>query len=271
MLRVAWILSLASQFAIRNSQFTIHSSQTIGVAANAWAQRLAARYGSQLGVWDKLHAVFRMTQPGLITQPVYYQTQLNLAPRLQLTLLAHSLGLPSATQPVPGVASEPSTPLAASAWQPIRQPVVTQRVERLVRRLQIREEQEAATAQPVTRRLAGRGERIEIVAAGNPLLRRSGPMPGQAARTDGTLLPIPLAQPVARVVRRSPVVQASAAETMPKSTNGWEKGAAFTPQTASTRPRPAEVSQVDINRITEQVVQNLDRRLLAYRERTGRV
>ena len=69
------------------------------------------------------------------------------------------------------------------------------------------------------------------------------------------------------VMRRPPmpVVNAAAVDTViAQSPWGLKVGApAMTPQAGS--------SSVDIERLTEQVVRNIDRQIVAYRERMGRV
>jgi hypothetical protein len=71
------------------------------------------------------------------------------------------------------------------------------------------------------------------------------------------------APPVHRVLRR----QASVAteQTMPPRRDDWGARAAVAPA------KPMDLSPVEMNRLTDHIVQTIDRRVAAFRERRGRV
>jgi hypothetical protein len=112
--------------------------------------------------------------------------------------------------------------------------------------------------------LSARGTRIDAVATqGN--MTASG---FNNALSPGTRADLPLARPILRVMRR-PVT-----ELAPENPGAPVE----TPMTLSGR-RPAVVSRtnppapalIDVHRLTDQVIQAIDRRIIAQRERLGRI
>jgi hypothetical protein len=112
--------------------------------------------------------------------------------------------------------------------------------------------------------LGTRGKRIEAVATPDRLTTKGlnkAPSPGMSAD-------LSLARPVSRVVRR-PVTASVPADRR------------LLPETATTLPEPRSVvasrtsppapAPIDVHRLTDQVIQAIDRRIIAQRERLGRI
>lgn len=139
----------------------------------------------------------------------------------------------------------------------------------------------------VVRRLIGRAERVEAVASpgaltgrrpgpdwppapGVPAVRRSGPDRSPAPPTGeraSPWLPPPMVQPVPRVVRRPAAVTATTNHSVVDDAR--LPGAATLP--ADSSQRPAVAASVDVNHLTDQVIQAIDRRIIAHRERLGKI
>jgi hypothetical protein len=122
---------------------------------------------------------------------------------------------------------------------------------------------ERTLREQLVRDLSARGTRIDAVATPGSLT----PSGFNNAPAPGTRANLPLARPVSRVVRRPVSVFTPDNRGLP----------AETPMTLPGR-RPAVVSQthppdptpMDVNRLTDQVIQAIDRRIIAQRERLGR-
>ncbi|HEY3232724.1 MAG TPA: hypothetical protein VGJ87_26070, partial [Roseiflexaceae bacterium] len=97
-----------------------------------------------------------------------------------------------------------------------------------------------------------RAERVEFVAA-----------PG---RTDSGL-PLPIAQPVPRVVQRTvPAAEPALVEGRPSA----HQASARLHAADGSPPASAALPPIDMNRLTDQVVQAIDRRIVGLRERLGK-
>jgi hypothetical protein len=201
-------------------------------SAHEFVQALLCRYAGRLERRLGLSLVFRQRQPGGALHATYPQTQIHLAPRLVLTVLA----------------------AAATPNQPRPRLQVVVRGERI--------EPGAEARQPAATHPAWQPPV-------QPDLGRSGP-PGLAPAR------IP---PIRRVVRRAiagttpngqPPIAATATDTQPST---------IETATAVSGSRPAVTSKtgqaasgpIDVNRLTEQVIQAIDHRIIAQRERLGRV
>jgi len=125
----------------------------------------------------------------------------------------------------------------------------------------------------LVQRLIARGERIEAMGAAGLSV---GPHPGSGQRAsprigEGAPLRITgaMAQPVSRVVRRSGSIPVSpeVAPPMPP-VRRFASDLGF--QTADSGRKTVAFGPTDLNRLTDQVIQAIDRRILAQRERLGR-
>jgi hypothetical protein len=118
-------------------------------------------------------------------------------------------------------------------------------------------------------RLQARGERIEAGPGGGRPAVAAPPLPGTVAM--GREAPqgqprIPYLPPVTRIVHKlqeepSPVVRRPS--SVVPATQEWQSEA--TPQRERTHAPPP----VDVNRLTDQVIQAIDHRIIAERERRG--
>jgi hypothetical protein len=92
--------------------------------------------------------------------------------------------------------------------------------------------------------------------------REQGAQAGPKLETTVPIMATPSSRPVPAVLLRSHPAATAAPE--PQSTTP-----AFAPKSWPPPPAP-QAAHVDVNRLTEQVIQQIDRRLQSYRERTGR-
>lgn len=106
-------------------------------------------------------------------------------------------------------------------------------------------------------RLSMRGERVESVTASR--------LP---AAGDGSTAPMPLARPVARILTRPPAAVAAPAATAPVPAIA----PAGSPRWTAVGGRRDDegtigIERLDVRRLTDHVVEAIDRRLLSHRER----
>jgi hypothetical protein len=215
--------------------------------ATAFAQALRRRYQGQPGRWPLLGLVFRQPQAGATS---YHHTslfQIQMAPRLDLTLGSRPVpAAPASLAPAPERQVVSTLPATAN--------LVQQRIETLLYHLTARE------------------RRLDSVAA-------AGAAPQPQARATA-----PVGPPVPRVVRRATAEVAPNPQPSPtalplpgrpgtQSPLDWPP--AGTPPSppawppAGTPPSPALNPGV-VNHLADQVLQVLDRRMTAHRERLGR-
>ncbi len=123
----------------------------------------------------------------------------------------------------------------------------------------------AAGAQAVAR-AAARHARVETLPNTPPLVkvRRTLPVTDQASPNTE----MPLSKPIPYIVRRmAPPVVEDQADSPSQPVKPSQNKPAGTADTFSL----VQPSQADINRLTEQVIQVIDRRIIAQRERSGRL
>jgi hypothetical protein len=224
-----------------------------GSLAAAFAMALLARYqGRQERRWG-VDFAFRRRPSSVTLQPVYQRLGLHLAPRLSLTVLAP-----------PRPAEALNAPAAPARW--------VGRIERQVVREPILRPPGAAVRERLVTHLVTERERVE--AGATPGRRR-------ADRDDaGPLVPsrgrfAPMAPPVPRVVQRPAAVTTmdsqspSAAFAATAEVQGGDGFGARRP--GGSAAGPLEAGAVDVKRLTDQVIQAIDQRIIAQRERLGRV
>lgn len=224
---------------------------------SAMLAAIARRYARWQGRWPHLHPILGHPGRGITLQPAVHRTQLYLAPHLRLTVLARSgpEGTPSAGRPTRrGPVQERSTLSRLAGQHPVAAPG-HQPLEMVVGRLQAGRLVGTVPVDTIVNRLVRRGVRVETVGTPRPQLPQSEGSMAEATR------------PVQRVVRRT--AAAMSGDNPPTAAETFA---------AASRPRPA-MAQVpghgepplDLNRLTDQVVQAIDRRIIAQRERLGRV
>lgn len=204
--------------------------------AAAFAQALIDRYAPGSPWWPVLGLVFTQSAPGVTLRPVLQHHALYLAPRLNLTFLASLHG--------------PQSPQPDRVWQGQR---ITTHEERTVQRLIARTErvvQRLATReQQLVTRLVAREERAEIAAPKN--------------------------RPVVTCSVAAPRIdQDRVAAGVPRRTTAGS----LADQELASAARPAGAGQplatlppADVSRLADQVIQAIDRRIIAQRERLGRI
>ncbi len=235
-----------------------HPTGQVWQSALALTQAILARCQPFTTRWPSLSLIYWQEQAPVLAQYAQNYRQNVFAPHLKLTLVA-------AASPTPAHPNHPATPFT---WQVLRPPVVAPASERLVLRLVQREQVETHALSETIHRLMVRSQRIETVTRQN----RSMVQEATAGTVSAPMavLPAPaLARPVPRVVHR-PATPQKTSETEPPAAapSHWQP---FTPVGSRPQTQPALAETVDVNRLTEQIMHNIDRRLNAYRERTGRM
>jgi len=146
-------------------------------------------------------------------------------------------------------------------------------IETLIHHLQAQRRIEVVPTEQLVYRLMNRGERIEAVAA--PRARLSQPAPHRSAQNRPAWTVIPPVKPVPRVVRRPAVVTIADGQPLTPATNVAVSGQrpVVTSGTGQAgRGQPAmNLGPMDINHLTDHVIQAIDQRIIAQRERMGRI
>jgi hypothetical protein len=216
--------------------------RTVGDAfARALARRYEVGHARHLGMALEL----RRAAPGVTVQPVHHHTHVQVAPRLVLSLLAWPRSPAGATEPAGTARSRPPAP---ELWLPRRTAAGIRQTITMAA--------DPAPPERLVRRLSARGERIVEV------------WPDLGAGATTAVRPS-AALPVARVVLRQAGRPAgsdhapSRPDSSPSTARGWS---------ASTGDAPQKLpASIDLHRLTDQVVQAIDRRIIANRERMGRI
>lgn len=247
---------IASNRAQTGITAVAHQSLALAQAIITRCQLFAAYRG--------LSPVYRQERPLTLDQrSLVYQREV-IAPRLKLTLLV------AAATP----AASPSPGTGHLAWQLLRPSTAAPASERLVYRLQQREQFERTAVIHTIHQLNARAQRLESVAApGQPPAqaiptRRPGAWP-----TADPPPPVPRVRAVPRVLHR-PDARSAAAEQETATAVAAHHPAfppppTWSPATASSPSLPA--AAIDVNHLTDQIMRNIDHRIIAYRERTGRM
>ncbi len=235
------------------------------------AAAILARYGQGTAVWHPVPPVFLQMGLGQTAVAHYHthQASYQLRPRLNLVLLRRDNPAPAANE-----TGEPARSATAFAWQPARPAAASRQITALVQRWQRQETSHRPDVRVLAQRLSQQHQTLDaLTALPRPLLavnQEKGEAEGE--RPLSTPRP-PSAGPVPRIVRQAPPArieqppptpqqtEPTARPTAPFGAVRWEMGnqATLGGETA-----------VDLNRLTDQVMQKLEYRLQAHRERTGR-
>jgi hypothetical protein len=232
-------------------------------AVDRFAQSIMGRYLGRHFFGGKLAFVFQYQAEA---PPGTHITQLQLTPRLNLTLVTQQNGQPADSSP-------------QTVNQVVRQSFYRQELQRssitiepMVQRLSAREQriesvsltrtQQQQVAVVTTRRIEQTTE-VERVEPKRIIVNTIEP----ARRTDLVFAP---SSPSSRIVRRNAPLEAEAEEPKAAATSTQIR-AEFSSQAKSLTTAPPSAPTIDLNRLTDQVMKAIDYRLLAHRERTGRM
>jgi hypothetical protein len=251
-----------------------------GNRAGRLVQSILQRYGGRQRHWPGLGLVFRRPQAGVLWRPVYHEERWTLSPRLSLAvLLPHAMTpRPSAAVPRQALGFEGQSapvslvtrlqpvilkslaPPANPATAPPSRQVITERVL-------ARQRVETTTSEELVRRMVDRGQRI---AAAKPGQIRAEPVTTGGAAVAATRQPGRTggAEPMPLILRR-PARVAVEDGALPSPTRPRSPGA--NGSFAVPGQQALDLSQRELGRLTDQVVRIIDERMIAYRERTGRV
>jgi hypothetical protein len=202
-----------------------------------FARSILARYGLVSGRPGWAERILRRAAFGVVMQPIIQRSQFRFAPRFSLHQTTLPVVVRRDSQPVTVITR---VVLPAETLESVRTRREMQVVREMVR-------QRLQRTETLYRRLAQRGQRIE------PGGQTTQP-PSVFASEDGAPMVLRAQPPVPREVVRN---------TPPE---------AETPVGEVRRPAaPAEAPpQVDVNRLTEDVIRAIDQRIIARRERMGK-
>lgn len=232
-----------------------------------FARKIASRSQTLLARWPRLQQTFRQNLVHPAGSPIHqhWNQSINLAPRLNLTLL----GL---TTDGAGISDRPQTadrrPLT---WQPVRRTAAWRPVEQLLQRVRVRDLElfgDIRETIGLQSQVIRRGRHVE---SGQSKLGTQTIYRTLSVQTAPALGPAnhPAPPPVPRVLRRSR--QEGGAEDQAFRASQSDSPSPFKAQASGFGPSPPNSPPIDMNQLTNHVMQAIDRRLLAYRERTGRV
>ncbi|MFO7680574.1 MAG: hypothetical protein R6X34_11030 [Chloroflexota bacterium] len=241
-------------------------------SASQMAAAILARYGRGTALWQSLSPVFLEMGMGetAVTHHHHHahHAHTQLRPRLNLVLV-------QPTQRSDAESASPESPRPASTpdWQSKRPIQGVQKMTILAERLQRQESEQHTAVQVLTRRLNQQHQPLDILSGQpRPVLAAAQEKEGERKRpfTDPLTPPAMPSQAAPRILRQPPRQPAAKAEAPPTrqpetaapfGASRWEMG---NKQIVGTE------TAVDINRLTDEVMQKLEYRLQAHRERTGR-
>ena len=216
----------------------------------SFVQALMERYNGWQTHWSSLDLELRRQPSGMTMSPLYHQVQVHVAPHLNLT--------------VPGETHILHQRSMERVERTLREHLVHYLVARGTR-IDAVARQESLTARGFNRVLPpGNGMRSEAVATQDSLTARG----SNKAPSPGTRADFPLARPVPTVVRRPVTELVPEDRGFPAETAMPLSGRRPAVVSRTNPPAPASV---DVNRLTDQVILAIDRRIVAQRERLGRI
>jgi len=224
----------------------------LGAETASLAAAIRGRYGWQ-GIGVAAPDLVLARPAALVWQPVFRQTHVQLEPRLSLTVWPARRSETLERQAAQRLAWQPATPLTA-----------------------------AAAAEPMVVRLLARSLRTEAMPASAALTAPTAAAPGRLPSAQSTNAELPRARvkpapemivqratparPAAPRARRQPVNRALDDDAPPPGRRP-DTGGASMPGVWPARPPEATL---DVQRLTDQVMETLDRRLQAAHERLWR-
>ncbi|MBE2223015.1 MAG: hypothetical protein IAF02_15835 [Anaerolineae bacterium] len=236
------------------------------------AASILARYAQGTAAWQGMAPVFLemgMAQTAVTHQHQHHHlNQYQLRPRLNLVLVQQTNNTPASTptRAVAGTAND-------SGWQAKRPAPNTRHTTTLVERLQRHEMAQQTTVQMLTQRLnqqhqpldmlSGQTRAVMAAAENGEEREQERPLPTRPSATTTQAVPRILRQPAPAPQETAPSTthtQAAPEQAAPFGVSRLEMG---------SRGMMMETA-VDINRLTDEVMQKLEYRLQAHRERTGR-
>lgn len=234
------------------------------------AAAILARYGQGTALWQPLSPLFLEMgggQTAVTHHHSHHHTQYQLRPRLNLVLVQRSPH-PDAESASPGMPRNTTAP----GWQSKRPFTGPQQMNLLAERLQRQETTQRTEIQTLTRRLNQQHQVINMLtpqpspvlaAAEREMAERERPFtPQPPPNTPAQAVPRILRQPAAAKVEAPPKPPEPVAEpAAPFGAARWEMG---------NQQKMGMETAVDVNRLTDEVMQKLENRLQAHRERTGR-
>ncbi len=247
--------------------------------AARFAQGVAKRYGGRRQTRPFLPLIFSQPQPTVFSR--------TLAPALHLRLALHVLhNRQQAAEPASAKAARSENGSAAPMHAPLRhQPQImpvpfTARIP-LLRHEQVRlekvnlqriyEREAVINRERLTVRLTSRSQRMEMTPS-----RSRNTAVSPAASPISSIVPhrqptptIPVLPPAPRTLRKS----APAGREGGWTADGGAEKRPFAPPTPQRQEHPAITTTppIDINQLTTRVVQTIDQRIIAQRERMGRI
>lgn len=204
-----------------------------------FAQAIWERYTGRVWPWSPQSLVLRQDRPAVAGQYLQQHLHTHIAPRLNLTVLTWPA---RSNDPLNGA---PILPMTRVRVEP----------EMHVPRTFIQTAASSAPEQLASRVIAS-NRRVE-----------AGPVTTPA--NSKARLPILGVQPVPRTVRHeAPMETERGSSTRPAESSPTESQAEL--KAGNSRPRPGEGS-LDLNQLTDQVIRAIDHRIIAQRERLGRI
>lgn len=217
-------------------------------SAPAFARGIMERYIRLQQPWPMAALVFRMEESGENVSVSYHT---HIAPRLKFTLLQWRPGAVSSfNASLPQLRSRGEN----ETWIRFFKAVSVSFVRLLA-------------PEEIVSRLVARFERVETLRKAQSIGPVEIPYQKERQQSTNTYLAPPI-PPVQRIVRRSATPDEPERSLAPKHeevASGMPEG-----QKKFKAVPLASVPSIDINRLTDQIIQTIDRRIIAQRERMGR-
>lgn len=214
------------------------------IVAFGLAQTMMDRYARQTWLWQALNLIFRQFRSLVNLKNVHHHSHTQVAPHLALTVARWS--------PQPG-----SLP-ASNTLIPVTQLVRSKAIETLANSYLINQEHRIYRLRERYQRIT-RSEQITVT--------HSHPMKYSAAENATPAHPgSAIIESLPRIFRRS---KSLVNESEPRSRSSSEPQSSLKGVNLTTKLSPPAPA-IDVNRLTDQVIQTIDQRILAQRERLGR-
>ena len=219
--------------------------------SSGFARSIADRYSLSQTLWA--NSALRVRRKGLegSVQSFQHHLHVNIMPRLNFTAI-HLRTLP----PGPAEGGVFSGPLIEKTLLlQLGREIPLVPMEDLLRR-------------NLVQRLVTRGERVEELIRQSRTSFQVLDAVGAVRRSEPEQT-ISFSRPAQNVVRRTPLAKPDSARPSRPADN--EFGGFWGRQRETVTPSLPQTAALDINRLTEQVIQAIDRRIIAQRERLGKV